>query len=302
MMEASIIIPTYNRKDTLGRVLTSLFNQTYPKEAYEIIVIDDGSTDNTEAMIEELSAPCFLQYLRQEKKGPAAARNYGLQKAKGEVIIFIDSDIMVSPHFIEEHLRYHKEYDGIVVRGPVIRTRSIENPSKERMKLTDISTAFFATGNTSVKRSFLAQAGSFDEDFKEYGWEDLEMGERLKRLGLRVRTNKRAAGYHYQKRVHLIDLPYICAREKARGRTAVLFYRKHSTSTVKYMTQISFFFFFLDWLLSMGDWMDKPWGKRLLIYLDKHNYNLTLRVLMKIIVQHSYIKGIKETLKRSKKE
>jgi len=127
------------------------------------------------------------------------------------------------------------------------------------------------------------------------------MGERLKRLGLRVRTNKRAVGYHYQKRVHLIDLPHICAREKARGRTAVLFYRKHSTSTVKYMTQISFFFFFLDWLLTIGDWMDKPWGKRLLIYLDKHNRNFTLRVLMKIIVQHSYIKGIKEALKKNRK-
>ena len=187
------------------------------------------------------------------------------------------------------------------MRGPVIRTRSIENPTKERMKLTDISTAFFATGNTSVKRSFLAQADPFDEDFKEYGWEDLEMGERLKRLGLRVRTNKRAVGYHYQKRVHLIDLPHICAREKARGRTAVLFYRKHCTSTVKYMTQISFFFFFLDWLLTIAAWMDKPWGKRLLIYLDKHNRNFTLRVLMKIIVQHSYIKGIKEALKKNKK-
>jgi len=300
-MEASIIIPTYNRRDILRRVLITLFNQTYPKDAYEIIVVDDGSTDNTELVAERLSAPCSLRYFKQEKKGPAAARNYGLRKAKGEVIIFIDSDIMVSPRFIEEHLRYHKQYDRIIVRGPVIHTSNMENPGKERMKLTDISMAFFATGNTSVKSAFLAQAGPFDEDFKEYGWEDLEMGERLKRLGLRVRTNKRAVGYHYQKRVHLIDLPHICAREKARGRTAVIFYRKHPTSAVKYMTQISFFFFFLDWLLTIGDWMDKPWGKRLLIYLDKHNCNFTLRVLMKIIVQHSYIKEIKEALKKNKK-
>ncbi len=192
MMEASIIIPTYNRRDTLKRVLSSLFNQTYSKDAYEVIVIDDGSTDDTGAMVEKLNALCSFKYLWQEKKGPAAARNYGLSKAQGEVIIFIDSDIIVGLDFIEEHLSYHKECDRVIVRAPVVRTQNRDNPIGERMKLTDFSSAFFATGNTSVKKSFLFQAGPFDEDFKEYGWEDLEMGERLRKLGLPVKTNKRA--------------------------------------------------------------------------------------------------------------
>jgi len=301
-MEASIIIPTYNRKETLKKVLISLFNQTYSKDAYEIIVVDDGSTDNTETMVKKLNAPCSLKYFQQDKKGPAAARNYGLRKAKGKVIIFIDSDIIVVPHFVEEHLCYQKKYDRIVVRGPVIRTQNIENPIKRRMKLTDISTAFFATGNTSVKKSFLSRAGPFDEDFKEYGWEDLEMGERLKKLGLKVKTNKRAVGYHYQKRLCLADLGQICAKEEARGRTAVIFYRKHPTSTVKYMTQISFIFFFFDRLLTMGNWMNTPLGRKLLIYLDEHNCHLLLTFFMKIITQHFYIKGIKEALRKEKKE
>jgi len=302
MVEASIIIPTYNRKETLKRVLISLFNQTYLRDAYEIIIIDDGSTDDIEGMVKKLNAPCSLKYFRQNKKGPAAARNYGLRKAKGKVIIFIDSDIIVVPHFVEEHLHYQKKYDRIVVRGPVIRTQNIENPVKTKMKLTDISTAFFATGNTSVKKLFLSRAGPFDEDFKEYGWEDLEMGERLKKLGLKVKTNKRAVGYHYQKRVGLSDLSQICAKEEARGRTAVIFYRKHPTSTVKYMTQISFIFFFFDRLLTMGNWMNTPLGRKFLIYLDKHNCHLLLTFFMKIITQHFYIKGIKEALRKEKKE
>ncbi len=302
MMEASIIIPTYNRRDTLKRVLNRLFNQTYPKDAYEVIVIDDDSTDDTGVMVKKLSAPCSLRYLWQEKKGPAAARNYGLSKAQGEVIIFVDSDIIVGSDFIEEHLSYHKKHDRVIVRAPVIRTQNRDNPIGERMKLTDFSSAFFATGNTSVKKSFLSQAGPFDEDFKEYGWEDLEMGERLRKLGLSVKTNKRAVGYHYQKKLHLADLPQLCAKEEIRGGTAVIFYRKHPTSTVKYMTQINSFFFFLDWLLSVGNLMNTSWGKKFLIYLDKNNCHLLLSFFMKIIAQHSYIEGIKKALKKNNKE
>jgi len=301
-MKASIIIPTYNRRDTLKRVLDSLFNQTYPKDAYEVVVIDDGSTDNTGAMVKKLNAPCSFKYFWQEKNGPAAARNYGLSEAQGEVIIFIDSDIIVGSDFIEEHLSYHKKHDRVIVRAPVIRTQNRDNPIGERMKLTDLSSAFFATGNTSVKKSFLFQAGPFDEDFKEYGWEDLEMGERLKKLGLSVKTNKRAVGYHYQKKLHLADLPRLCAKEETRGRTAVIFYRKHPTSTVKYMTQINSLFFFLDWLLSVGNLMNTSWGKKFLIYLDKNNCHLLLSFFMKIIAQHSYIEGIKEALKKNNKE
>ncbi|GAG66665.1 unnamed protein product, partial [marine sediment metagenome] len=69
--------------------------------------------------------------------------NYGLSEARGEVIIFIDSDIIVGSDFIEEHLSYHKKYDRVIVRAPVIRTQNRDNPIGERMKLTDLSSAFY---------------------------------------------------------------------------------------------------------------------------------------------------------------
>lgn len=296
-MEASIIIPTYNRKNILKRVLNTLFTQTYPRNTYEIIIVDDGSTDGTERMVKGLSAPCILRYFRQDKKGPAAARNYGLRQAKGEIIIFIDSDILVDSHFVEEHLRYHQKYEQIVVRGLVINTPEIENLAEKKMKLTDISTAFFATGNTSVRKVHLSKVGPFDEDFTEYGWEDLEMGERLRKLGLKVKTNKKALGYHYQKELYLADLPKICAKEEARGRTAVIFYKKHPTFSVKCMTQISFPFFFLDRLLTIGNWINTNWAQKLLFYLEKQEHYLLLNFFMKIISQHSYMNGIRKALK-----
>ncbi len=299
-MEASIIIPTYNRKNILKRVLNTLFTQTYPRNTYEIIIVDDGSTDGTERMVKGLSAPCILRYFRQDKKGPAAARNYGLRQAKGEIIIFIDSDILVDSHFVEEHLRYHQKYEQIVVRGLVINTPEIENLAEKKMKLTDISTAFFATGNTSVRKVHLSKVGPFDEDFTEYGWEDLEMGERLRKLGLKVKTNKKALGYHYQKELYLADLPKICAKEEARGRTAVIFYKKHSTFSVKCMTQISFPFFFLDRLLTIGNWINTNWAQKLLFYLEKQEHYLLLNFFMKIISQHSYMNGIRKALKKRK--
>lgn len=295
-LSTSIIIPTYNRRSLLKRVLRALFSQTYPPDKYEIIVVDDGSTDGTGGMVRRLKAPCTLRYFRQRKGGPSAARNYGIKQARGEIIIFIDSDILVDSHFVQEHLEYHQKYPRIVAKGPVIHTHTLVHPTGERGKLKDMSTAFFATGNCSVEKKTLLKAGLFDEDFKEYGWEDLELGIRLKKQGLRTVTNKRAVGYHYRKKPTLADLPVLCAKERMRGRTAVLFYHKHRTFEVKYMTHISYFFFALDWLLNWNNWINKKWGRNLLLWLEKRNSRILLTFLIKIVTSHAYLDGVREAL------
>lgn len=299
-IQASIIIPTYNRAWILKKVIENLSNQTFPRDRYETVVVDDGSTDNTEQVVKSIKTSCSLRYFKKEKKGISYARNYGIKKAKGEIIIFLDSDVLVNRSFVEEHIISHRNQDKVVVRGVVINTENIDNPASEKIKITDMSTAFFATANVSVRKKYLLKVDLFDENFKEYGWEDLELGVRLKKEGLKAITNKKALGYHYRKKPALIDLPDICRKEEMRGRTAVLFYRKHPTFEVKLMTHISPFFFALDRLLNLGGWIDKRWDKHIPSSTRRDSPDLVSRILMKIISSHFYIKGVKQALENEK--
>lgn len=98
----SVIIPTYNREHLLGRALKSIFNQTY--KDFEVIVVDDGSTDNTEKIIRDFSV-LKINYIKHAKnKGEGAARNTGLKAAKGEYVAFLDSDDECLPEKLEKEM------------------------------------------------------------------------------------------------------------------------------------------------------------------------------------------------------
>ena len=295
-VEASVIIPTYNRSDILERVLCRITDQSYPCDRFEVVVVDDGSTDNTGSMVASFESSVQLRYLRQEHRGPAAARNYGVREARGGVIIFLDSDIQVNRDFVAEHMKVHSNRRGLVGRGLVINTENQDNPFVEKKKLTDMSTAFFATGNVSVRKEYLVEVGLFDEDFREYGWEDLELGVRLKKLGLAVISVSGAIGYHYQRKPRTGDLSEICSKERMRGRTAVLFYRKHPTFEVRCMTHMSRVFFALDRLLNPGGWMDSPETLRRLRYFERKKARVCTSFLMGLMRSHAYLEGAREVL------
>ncbi|MGE5575819.1 MAG: glycosyltransferase family 2 protein [Syntrophothermus sp.] len=298
---ASVVIPTYNRRTILEKSLKSLFQQTCPPDQYEIILIDDGSTDQTRQMVESLRPPCRLEYRYQEHAGPASARNAGVRLANADLIIFIDSDIVVAPEFIEAHLEAHRT-PGVIAHGPVIHTTDLDHPTDARMKVTDISRAYFATGNVSIEKARLLEAGLFDEDFREYGWEDLELGYRLRRLGLKAVPCPGAKGYHYKSRLQVKSLPALKQRERERGHTAVIFYRKYPTTRTRMMTMIIPAFFALDRLFSMGGWPEKPGTMKLLETLEKKGLHLLLRFLVRIVTNHAYAEGLKEALRDELKD
>ena len=116
-IDVSIVIPTYNKKNFLEITLTAFGFQTYPSDRYEVVVINDGSTDGTEEFVSSLKSPCQINYMYQENQGRSAARNRGIERASGDTIIFIDDDCVPSPTFIESHLEYHHRDDNTVVLG-----------------------------------------------------------------------------------------------------------------------------------------------------------------------------------------
>lgn len=254
----SVVVPTYNRRAILEKCLRALECQRLQDEhRYEVVVVDDGSTDGTVAWLQQLSMP-YLQLLCQDHQGPAAARNLGVDQARGDTIVFIDSDLVVTEHFLQAHadaiVQAEQElgHNRLFTYGRVINTSNFDHPNAEPYKLTDFSAAYFATGNVAIARTWLAEAGPFDTRFQLYGWEDLELGARLKKLGLKLIKAPTAIGYHWHPPFSLAQIPNLIDQEIQRGRMGVLFYQKHPTWEVRMMIQMTWLHRLLWGLLSLG--------------------------------------------------
>jgi len=243
--------------------LRSLEYQTIPADSpiqgYEVVVVDDGSTDGTVAWLQEEAATfSHVRLLEQAHQGAAAARNLGVEAAQGDVIIFIDSDLVVLEGFLQAHastLMLEQQQlgsDRLFTYGRVINTCNFDNPTAEPYKITDFSAAYFATGNVAIARHWLIEAGLFDTRFQLYGWEDLELGVRLKELGLKLVKCPAAVGYHWHPPFSLAQIPKLIDQEIQRGRMGVLFYQKHPTWNVRMMIQMTWLHRLLWGLLSLG--------------------------------------------------
>lgn len=241
----SVITPTRNRAPVLARCLGFLASQSLPPSQYEVIIIDDASTDNTRAVVEaaQRTAPCEIRpFWLSDRVGVSGARNMAIREARGEIIVFVDSDSLVPPSYLSVHLAAHREHEeNVTCRGPVILTRSLERPLETRPGLLDISTAFFDTDNASARREDLVRAGLFDEELAPFGWEGLDMGLRLRDLGVRRVFRRDAPLYHYQPDVSPGSLQVMLAKEDERARTAWLFYAKHPTFEARLALQLTRF-------------------------------------------------------------
>ncbi|MGB3236993.1 MAG: glycosyltransferase family 2 protein [Geitlerinemataceae cyanobacterium] len=284
----SVVIPTYNRRKIIEKCLAALEQQRFSKKTsivgYEVILVDDGSTDNTLGWLETQSDRFpHLQIYRQNHQGPAAARNLGVEMAKGETIVFIDSDLVVTETFLQAHAdgleRGRKLSRRIFTYGAVINTCNFENPTHEPYKITDFSAAYFATGNVAISRHWLEKAGLFDTQFSLYGWEDLELGVRLKKLKLKLIKCPEAVGYHWHPPFTLDQIPKAIDREVQRGKMGVLFYQKHPTWEVRMAIQMTWLHRLLWGLLSLGGRLNERTLAPLLQWLiDRKQSQLALEV------------------------
>lgn len=285
----SVVIPTYNRRPILEKCLRALTVQHFTDtqvQGYEIVLVDDGSTDGTLEWLaqHQRDFPQVVTY-SQDHQGPAIARNLGVQQAKGDMIIFIDSDLVVTENFLQAHAdalcagRAHLDSNRLFTYGAVINTCNFDEPTSEPYKITDFSAAYFATGNVAIAKQWLEAAGLFDTQFQLYGWEDLELGVRLKQLGLKLIKCPAAVGYHWHPPFSLAQIPQLIDQEIQRGRMGVLFYQKHPTWEVRMMIQMTWLHRLLWGLLSLGGRLNEKTLAPLLQWLiDQNRPQLALEI------------------------
>lgn len=236
----SVVICTHNRKELLKGTLESLNNQTLPHSAYEIIVVDDGSTDGTEDLVKSLSFDYKLRYIKNEWGGRSAARNTGINATEGEICVFVDDDILAKEDFLENHAKIHKQYPNSIVRGPIVLITEYKIPDY-KVKPSDFSGALFCTCNASAPVGALKDLGGFDESFKEYGYEDNDMGWRLYSYGLKRRFNMNAVVYHYKPHKTNPTLEGDIKNSKEMARSAIMFKNKNRHWKTKLSSRANFF-------------------------------------------------------------
>lgn len=232
----SVVIPTYNHLSALKNTLKSFCRQTFRN--FEVVVADDGSTDGTGEFINNQKWSFHLKYVFQENKGRSAARNLGWRNAKGNIIVFIDNHAILDSNFLEEHFQIHNKFEHTslaVVRGFAPRIGSLENfkqsnlapTAKEKkwlLKHEQDPFRTFCTNNISISKSVLQQLNGFDEDFKEYGFQDAEMGWRVKLAGYRFKVNLKAVACIFSLHQGFLKR---CDKMRQAGHSAVLFRKKH---------------------------------------------------------------------------
>ncbi len=233
----SVVIPTYQRCESVRRLLKALADQTMPAGDYEVIVSIDGSKDATREMVTAFEASYLLQGLWQPNRGRAAACNTGIRAATGQLVVLLDDDMEPPPTFLEAHHKEHRDspLSGIIGAVPIRYDRTsppvvqfigakfnehLEHlgRSNGQFKLRD-----FYSGNFSINREVILELKGFDEDFKQYGNEDLELFLRLKSKGVSVKFSQEALAYqHYTK-----NFAGLARDNIAKGHTSVLLSKKH---------------------------------------------------------------------------
>jgi glycosyltransferase involved in cell wall biosynthesis len=222
-VRATIQLCTYNRAALLERVLDACFEQTLDASEYEVVLVNDGSRDRTPEVIERARAraTCHFEVIDQPNSGLAKGRNAGIARARGERIIFIDDDVLPLPNFVAEHLRAHERAPKAIVRGGAINVENFDDLPPPVWSIRHYSGNFFWTTNVSVPLMTIRAIGGFNESFSEYGWEDIDVGLRLRFGGVRAVFNPKALVYHYKPRPRSANVEKMIAQARAQARTAV---------------------------------------------------------------------------------
>jgi glycosyltransferase involved in cell wall biosynthesis len=241
----SVVIPTRNRANLLAASLRSLEAQSLPRHHFEVIVVDDGSTDGTRETCAGFERALHIRYFRLAPSGISAAKNLGIFVSTGRLLLFFDDDDIAGPDLLSQHIESHAAHpeENIAILG--YTTWAPEFPVTPVMKYaTEIGQNLFSYpcithgqelgftnfwgGRTSCKRSLLVRYGIFNQGFT-FGSEDIELAYRLARVGLKVIYNQHAVSYMNRP----LSYDDLCKRSHRQGRSQVLFSRLHQDPVIQ---------------------------------------------------------------------
>jgi cellulose synthase/poly-beta-1,6-N-acetylglucosamine synthase-like glycosyltransferase len=197
----SVIIPTYNDSGLIRNCLRSLSRQSFPKNKYEVIVVDDGSEDNTSDVVSKFKA----RFFHRPHRGPAAARNFGATKARGDILLFTDADCVPDRDWIRKMSEPFKDREIVGVSGtyrtlnrksPVARFAGYEIEERHRKLARQKFIDFIGTFSAGYRKSVFRKFGGFDTKFGMASGEDPELSFRISRSGAKMVFQKNAFVYH----------------------------------------------------------------------------------------------------------
>ena len=228
MVELTVVVPTYNRRDILEEALERLARQE-THSSFEVVVVDDGSTDGSAEAVRAFAkrAPVAVTVLEQPNSGSGAARNRGSAAAQGYVCLFLGDDMWARPDLVERHSAFHRGQDGdeVALLGGVVWSPDCRpSPLMEWLASEGVQFGFgqiwsreglppnfFYTANISVKTRFLRANGGFHEAFRHFT--DIDLGLRLHRAGMRLDYDPEAIVEHF----HPTELPGSLERARRLG-------------------------------------------------------------------------------------
>lgn len=210
---ASIVIATYNRADTVVRTLAALAAQSVPEGTFEVVLVSDGCVDDTVARASQMELPYPLAIVEQDNGGPSLARNAGAQRARAELLIFLDDDIEASATFVAGHLAGHEnatcrpfvQIGYLPTRLPTQRglyasaLRGWWETIFDRMAEPGHRFAYsdLLSGNFSLAAELFEKVGGFQRDLRCH--EDYELGYRLIEAGACFGFSREASGVHEER-------------------------------------------------------------------------------------------------------
>jgi GT2 family glycosyltransferase len=241
-LRISVVVPTFNRRELVQRTLRTIFSQSAPADAMEVIAVVDGSTDRTAEALRSLTAPCAFRVIEQENRGLAGARNTGWRAARADLVLFLDDDMLCDRQLVSAHLQAHSKGERLVAFGALFLsddspyTLAAECFNREigamhlahhRSQAAEWRETDCVFSNSSLSRKILEEFGAFDEHFRMR--EDLELGLRLFRGGVGAKYIADAKAFQYYAK----SSADLLREAEAFGRADAQFAQKHPEALIE---------------------------------------------------------------------